>query len=588
MESQTPLTISAEYGLIDQNKFFGKRIAAKDLSNYYLIQKGEFAYNKSTSNDAPWGAIKRLDCYNNGALSTLYIVFKIKDNKSCYSDFLVTYYGTSLWHKGVKEIASEGARNHGLLNVSPSDFFRTKLVIPQDFEEQRKIGAFFTQLDNTITLQQRKLNSLQKLKKGLLQKMFPKNGENIPEIRFPEFSDAWKQRKFGDVLVSIQTGTNKLGSDRNSGQPLLKMGNLQSGYFDLSKLEFLENKAEPENIVKQGDFFFNTRNTLELVGKGATWFGESNKYAFNSNIARFTLKDINTGFFNYLYNTNYVKKQIRARAMGTTSVAAIYPRSLKSVDIVIPNMEEQIKLSNLFMNLDSTITLQQRKLNSLQKLKKGLLQKMFPKNGENIPEIRFPEFSDAWKQRKFSDSFDFLQNNTLSRASLNDTSGCAKNVHYGDILVKFGESISAEKADLPFICEREILKKLSKSILKNGDVVIADTAEDMTTGKSCEIVDVDECMPVLAGLHTIPVRPKQKFGKYYLGYYLNSEAFHSQLIPLIQGIKVYSISKSSIKDTVVMFPDDVQEQEKIGSLFNRIDNTITLQQRWLFYTHKQS
>ena len=203
------------------------------------------------------------------------------------------------------------------------------------------------------------------------------------------------------------------------------------------------------------------------------------------------------------------------------------------------------------------------------------------KEDKKVPQLRFPEFTDAWKQRKFGDSFDFLQNNTLSRASLNDTSGCAKNVHYGDILVKFGESISAEKADLPFICDREILKKLSKSILKNGDVVIADTAEDMTTGKSCEIVDVDECMPVLAGLHTIPVRPKQKFGKYYLGYYLNSEAFHSQLIPLIQGIKVYSISKSSIKDTVVMFPDDVQEQEKIGSLFNRIDNTITLQQRKL-------
>ena len=262
-------------------------------------------------------------------------------------------------------------------SISKSSIKDTVVMFPDDVQEQEKIGSLFNRIDNTITLQQRKLNSHQKLKKGLFQKMFPKNGENIPEIRFPEFSDAWKQRKFGDVLVSIQTGTNKLGSDRNSGQPLLKMGNLQSGYFDLSKLEFLENKAEPENIVKQGDFFFNTRNTLELVGKGATWFGESNKYAFNSNIARFTLKDINTGFFNYLYNTNYVKKQIRARAMGTTSVAAIYPRSLKSVDIVIPNMEEQIKLSNLFMNLDSTITLQQRKLESLQKLKKGLLQQMF-------------------------------------------------------------------------------------------------------------------------------------------------------------------------------------------------------------------
>ena len=269
-----------------------------------------------------------------------------------------------------------------------------------------------------------------------------------------------------------------------------------------------------------------------------------------------------------------------ANSQGT-SIKGITKDYLLSINMFVPSKDEQRKIGKLFSKIDTTITLQQRKLNSLQKLKKGLLQKMFPKNGENIPEIRFPEFSDAWKQRKFSDSFDFLQNNTLSRASLNDTSGCAKSVHYGDILVKFGESISAEKADLPFICDREILKKLSKSILKNGDVVIADTAEDMTTGKSCEIVDVDECMPVLAGLHTIPVRPKQKFGKYYLGYYLNSEAFHSQLIPLIQGIKVYSISKSSIKDTVVMFPDDVQEQEKIGSLFNRIDNTITLQQRKL-------
>ena len=246
-----------------------------------------------------------------------------------------------------------------------------------NIKEQEKIGAFFSDIDNLITLQLRKLELLKNQKKAFLEKMFPKEGENVPEIRFSGFSDAWKQRKFGDVLVSIQTGTNKLGSDRNSGQPLLKMGNLQSGYFDLSKLEFLENKAEPENIVKQGDFFFNTRNTLELVGKGATWFGESNKYAFNSNIARFTLKDINTGFFNYLYNTNYVKKQIRARAMGTTSVAAIYPRSLKSVDIVIPNMEEQIKLSNLFMNLDSTITLQLRKLEILKNIKKSFLQKMF-------------------------------------------------------------------------------------------------------------------------------------------------------------------------------------------------------------------
>ena len=324
------------------------------------------------------------------------------------------------------------------------------------------------------------------------------------------------------------------------------------------------------------------------VGTGKVFHYVNGKYDLHQRCYRmFAFKeDLRAKYFYYIFSKLFYKRVMAMTAK--TSVDSVRLEMISEMSIPVPSVAEQLKIESLLSELDNFITLQQRKLNSLQKLKKGLFQKMFPKNGENIPEIRFPEFSDAWKQRKFGDSFDFLQNNTLSRASLNDTSGCAKNVHYGDILVKFGESISAEKADLPFICEREILKKLSKSILKNGDVVIADTAEDMTTGKSCEIVDVDECMPVLAGLHTIPVRPKQKFGKYYLGYYLNSEAFHSQLIPLIQGIKVYSISKSSIKDTVVMFPDDVQEQEKIGSLFNRIDNTITLQQRWLFYTHKQS
>ena len=317
------------------------------------------------------------------------------------------------------------------------------------------------------------------------------------------------------------------------------------------------------------------------VGTGKVFHYVNGKYDLHQRCYRmFAFKeDLRAKYFYYIFSKLFYKRVMAMTAK--TSVDSVRLEMISEMSIPVPSVAEQLKIESLLSELDNFITLQQRKLNSHQKLKKGLFQKMFPKNGENIPEIRFPEFSDAWKQRKFGDSFDFLQNNTLSRASLNDTSGCAKNVHYGDILVKFGESISAEKADLPFICEREILKKLSKSILKNGDVVIADTAEDMTTGKSCEIVDVDECMPVLAGLHTIPVRPKQKFGKYYLGYYLNSEAFHSQLIPLIQGIKVYSISKSSIKDTVVMFPDDVQEQEKIGSLFNRIDNTITLQQRKL-------
>ncbi len=165
--STLPLTISAQYGLIDQNEFFDKRVASKDVSGYYLINKGEFAYNKSTSSDAPWGAIKRLERYENGVLSTLYIVFAIKENADVDSDYMVTYYDTNLWHRGVREIAAEGARNHGLLNIAPADFFDTSLAIPQDIEEQKAIGRYFTELNSLITLHQRKQKWLENALKNI-------------------------------------------------------------------------------------------------------------------------------------------------------------------------------------------------------------------------------------------------------------------------------------------------------------------------------------------------------------------------------------------------------------------------------------
>ncbi|MBD5549345.1 MAG: restriction endonuclease subunit S [Lachnospiraceae bacterium] len=176
LESELPLTISAQYGLIDQNEFFDKRVASKDVSGYYLVRNGEFAYNKSTSSDAPWGAVKRLDRYEKGVLSTLYIVFRIVDESKIDSDYIVTYYDTDLWHKGVQAIAAEGARNHGLLNITPSDFFETTLMVPQDIDEQKSIGRYFKMLDNLIILHQRKCDELKEVKKFMLQNMFPQKG----------------------------------------------------------------------------------------------------------------------------------------------------------------------------------------------------------------------------------------------------------------------------------------------------------------------------------------------------------------------------------------------------------------------------
>ena len=262
--------------------------------------------------------------------------------------------------------------------ITGKDFSMMIFPTPK-FGEQQKIGAFFKQLDYTIALHQRKLDLLKEQKKGYLQKMFPKNGAKVPELRFAGFADDWEERKFKDNIVSIQTGTNLLGSTVNEGTPLIKMGNLQRGYFSFKKLEYLDSNSNvgSEDIVNYGDFLFNTRNTLELVGKGATWTGIGGKYAFNSNIARFKFDGIDTIFFNYLYNTQQVISQVHARAVGTTSVSAVYPRDLNSLLYYLPSIEEQQKIGSFFKQLDDTIALHQRKLDLLKEQKKGFLQKMF-------------------------------------------------------------------------------------------------------------------------------------------------------------------------------------------------------------------
>ncbi|MGL5822095.1 MAG: restriction endonuclease subunit S [Sarcina sp.] len=168
-ESKRPLTISAQYGLVDQQEFFNKTVASQNLEGYYLLENGEFAYNKSYSNGYPFGAIKRLDRYDKGALSTLYICFKPKNNIN--SDFLVQYFEAGRWHKEISMIAVEGARNHGLLNVAVSDFFETMHKIPCK-EEQGEIVKFLSNMDNLIEEEKKNLDDLRELKKGLLQQMF--------------------------------------------------------------------------------------------------------------------------------------------------------------------------------------------------------------------------------------------------------------------------------------------------------------------------------------------------------------------------------------------------------------------------------
>ena len=169
LETDLALTISAEYGLIDQEEFFNKIVASKSLKNYYLIKKGEFAYNKSYSNGYPYGAIKRLDDYPMGALSTLYICFK---PTNISSDYLKEYFETTFWYKEIYSIEVEGARNHGLLNINVNDFFNTKHLIPPSTEEQEKIADLFKSINSKIDAVNNDLKLVKNFKNGLLQQMF--------------------------------------------------------------------------------------------------------------------------------------------------------------------------------------------------------------------------------------------------------------------------------------------------------------------------------------------------------------------------------------------------------------------------------
>lgn len=365
------LTISAQYGLINQEEFFKKAVASDDKSNYYLLQRGEFAYNKSYSNGYPFGAIKRLSRYDKGVVSPLYICFSANADNAC-PEYYEQYFEAGRLNHEIQAFAQEGARNHGLLNISVSDFF----------------------------------NSF----------------------------------------------------------------------------------------------------------------------------------------------------------------------------ILVPPVAEQEKIAKILLTQDKVIECYEKKIEQLKRMKKYYLQNMFPKRGETVPKIRFKGFTDAWEQRKLGDCFVFLQNNTLSRAELSTETGIALNIHYGDVLIKFGEFLDVSYEQMSYITDKSIVDKFKGSLLNDGDVIMADTAEDEAVGKCSEIAGLQGKVAI-SGLHTIPLRPVRRFASGFLGYYMNSNTYHNQLLPLMQGIKVTSVSKNAIRNTEISYPVDNAEQAAIGEYFIRLDNLITLHQR---------
>lgn len=365
-----PLTISSLDGLIDQRDFFNKIVASKDMSGYYLLKRGEFAYNKSYSKGFDFGSIKRLNLYDEGALSTLYICFALNDNED--SDFYQKYFDSLSWYPELQKICAEGARNHGLLNVSTNDFFQLKLHVPTSKEEQQKIASLFSELDTLIQSAEKELEGYRELKQGMLQKMFPKKGETVPEIRFPEFTGDWGQCKLGDVCKTYSGGTPKSGKSSyydNGTIPFIRSGEIHNDRTELYITEKGMNESSAK-MVDVGDILY------ALYGATS---GEVDISKINGaiNQAILCIKPI-TGFDRkFIVETLRHNKESILRTYLQGGQGNLSAQIIQSQIFNFPCLAEQQRISEYFSNLDNLITSQQQELDGYKELKKGLLQQMF-------------------------------------------------------------------------------------------------------------------------------------------------------------------------------------------------------------------
>ena len=400
---------------------------------------------------------------------------------------------------------------------------------------------------------------------------------DAPAIRFKGFSDAWEQRKLTEFVEFFSGLTYTPNDVQENGTLVLRSSNVSNGeVVDADNIYVNPQVVNSEN-VKVGDIVVVVRNgSRSLIGKHA----QIKAFMPNTVIGAFMtgIRSECPEFTNALLNTSRFEEEI-AMNMGAT-INQITGYMFSKMEFKVPCLDEQKKIGEYFEKLDNLITLHQRKFEKLTNVKKSMLEKMFPQNGSSYPEIRFKGFTDPWEQRKFDEVFDCtVPNNTLSRAELSYDEGTVLNVHYGDVLIKYGSVLDVQKDDIPRIPHR-CREDFNGALLQDGDVIIADTAEDETTGKACEIGNL-QGSAIVSGLHTMVCRPRNRMALGYLGYYLNSNAYHHQLLPLMQGIKVLSLSRSNIQKTSVSYPIAVKEQQLIAYYFSQLDNLITLHQREL-------
>ena len=365
-ETNLSLTISSKDGLVDQISYFNKTVASKDISSYYLLKEGEYAYNKSYSVGYDFGSIKRLDRYPMGALSTLYICFALKRHNS---DFIRAYFDSLKWYREIYMISAEGARNHGLLNVPTEDFFQTIHYLPQDTREQRKIANFIITLDRRIDAQQSLVKSLKKYKRGVVRSLLSPEHCGLKEVQ-------WQCDTIGNLGSFVKGAPLSKADISETGTPFILYGELYTTYHEVITYVVRKTEAVVEQVYHSmvGDVLIPTSGeTSEEISTASCVMLPDVILAGDLNIFRSTKIDgrIMSYILNHIVNGNI------ARVAQGKSVVHVQASEISKIEISYPDPETQIRIIKVLEAISNRIESCEKELNHLTKMRNSLLQQLF-------------------------------------------------------------------------------------------------------------------------------------------------------------------------------------------------------------------
>ena len=358
-ETSLPLTISSKDGLVDQISYFNKTVASKDMSGYYLLKNGEYAYNKSYSVGYDFGSVKRLDRYDMGALSTLYICFALKKHDS---DFIKAYFDSLKWYREIYMISAEGARNHGLLNVPTDEFFDAKHYIPQDLAEQRKIANFMIALERRIEAQQSLVDNLKKYKRGVVDGIFSR------KLNF-SYPQTWAELEISELFMPI---SDKRYSDKIVLTIVQGEGTMPRDSVD-RRIAYDKSTISSYKRVMPNDFILHLRSFeggLEIVNEEGV---VSPAYT----ILRARNEIIPLFFYTFFRSYWFINSKLRISVEGIRDGKSINMNTFWHIKVPVPSIEEQRHISALISSIDNRIKIAEFEYKRLLQIRVGLMQQLF-------------------------------------------------------------------------------------------------------------------------------------------------------------------------------------------------------------------